>query len=71
MNYIQQEEERGILNETSMTIHKQERGAPDFQTVCGQTYHLEHGQLQMVQVRRATKEFNAETCDRCFGDDPG
>lgn len=71
MENIQQEEVRGILNETSMTIHKHELGGADFQTLCGQTYRLGHGQLQKIQVERATEELNAEKCGRCFEDGRG
>ncbi len=71
MDNIQQEDVRGILNETSMTIHKHEMGAADFQTVCGQTYHVEHGQLRMIRVKQATEEFDADKCGRCFEDGRG
>jgi hypothetical protein len=71
MDNIQQEDVRGILNETSMTIHKHEMGAADFQTVCGQTYHVEHGQLRMIPVTQATEEFDADKCGRCFEDGRG
>jgi len=71
MKDIQQEDVNGILNETSMTIHKHEVGAADFQTLCGQTYHLEHGQLREIQVRQATEKLNADKCGRCFEDGRG
>jgi len=71
MNNIQQEDIRGILNETSMTIHKHEVGTAEFQTACGQTYHLDHGQLQKIEVERATDEFGAEKCGRFFEDGRG
>jgi hypothetical protein len=54
-----------------MTIHKHEMGAADFQTVCGQTYHVEHGQLRMVPVNQATDEHDADKCGRCFEDGRG
>jgi hypothetical protein len=71
MSNIQQEDARGILNETRMTIHKHEMGAEEFQTLCGLTYHLEHGQLQTVQIGRAINEFDAEKCGRCFDEGRG
>lgn len=71
MEGIQRKEVRGVLNKTSMKIHKQEIGSADFQTVCGQTYHAEHGQLRMVQVKQATEESHAEKCVRCFEDGRG
>lgn len=71
MSDTQQEDVRGILNESRMTIHKHEMGAGDFQTLCGLTYHLEHGQLRMIQVKRAIGEFDADKCGRCFDDGRG
>jgi hypothetical protein len=71
MSKTQQEGVRGVLNETSMTIHKNELGAEDFQTPCGKTYNLDHGQLRTIQVKRATEEFDAEKCGRCFEDGRG
>lgn len=71
MSNTRQEDVRGILNETSRTIHKHEMGTEDFQTLCGQTYHLDHGQLRMIQVEQATEKFDAEKCGRCFEDGRG
>jgi hypothetical protein len=71
MTNLQQEDVSGILNETSKTIHKHEGGAAEFQTLCGQTYHLDHGQLRMIQVERASKDFDAEKCGNCFEDGRG
>lgn len=68
MSNTRQENVSGILNETSMTIHKQEMRAEDFQTLGGQTYHLEQGQLQRIQVARASEQLGAEKCGRCFED---
>lgn len=66
MDDSQQEVVRGVLNETSKKIHKHERGAADFQTVCGQIYHVEHGQLRMIQVKQGTEAVDADKCERCF-----
>ncbi len=71
MDSIQQSDARGILNETSMTIHKHEMGAADFQTVCGQTYHVERGQLRVIKVKQAIEEFGAAKCGGCFEDGRG
>jgi hypothetical protein len=71
MSNIQQEDTRGILNETRMTIHKHEMGGEEFQTMCGLTYHLGHGQLQTVRIKRAIREFDAEKCGRCFEEGRG
>lgn len=71
MSNTRQENVSGILNETSMTIHKQEMGAEGFQTLCGQTYHLEQGQLQRIQVVRASEQLGAEKCGRCFEEGRG
>lgn len=71
MSNTQKEDVRGILNEARMTIHQHEMGAADLQTLCGLTYHLEHGQLRMIQVERAISEFDAEKCGRCFEEGRG
>lgn len=71
MGTIQREDARGILNETAMTIHKRETGAEGFQTVCGQTCHLERGQLRKIRVEQATGELDADKCGRCFEDGRG
>lgn len=68
---MQREDVSGILNETSQTIHKQELGTGDFQTLCGQTYHLDHGQVRKIQIEQATKEFDVDKCGRCFEDGRG
>ena len=59
-------EVRGILNETSMPIHGHEIGAAEFRTACGQTYHIKRGRLRKMPVERATEEFGATKCGRCF-----
>lgn len=71
MDDIQQGVVRGVLDETSMKIHKHERGAADFQTVCGQIYHVEHGHLRIIQVTQGTEKFDADKCGRCFDDGRG
>jgi hypothetical protein len=71
MSNTQQEDVRGVLNETSRTIHKHEMGAEDYRTLCGQSYHLDRGQLRMIQVKQATERFDAEKCGRCFEDGRG
>lgn len=54
-----------LLNETTRTVHKQERGAEGLQAVCGATYHLDPGQLQ-TRVGESTTEPDANKCGRCF-----
>jgi hypothetical protein len=71
MENARHEEVPGILNETSMTIHRHEMGAVEFRTACGQTYHVEHGQLREVPVDRATEELGARKCGRCFEEGRG
>lgn len=71
MANIQREDEGGILNETSMTIHKQRMGATDFQTLCGQSYNLDHGQLRAIDVENAIEKLPAEKCGSCFEDGRG
>jgi len=61
----------GVLNKTSMTIHKRETGTEGFKTLCGQSYHLDRGQLQKIRVNEGIEERGAEKCGRCFEDGRG
>lgn len=54
-----------LLNETTRTVHKQERGAASPQAVCGATYHLDPGQLQR-RAEQSPNDFEASKCGRCF-----
>lgn len=71
MSNTQQEDVRGIMNETSKTIHKHEIGVGDYRTLCGQSYHLDREQLQIIQIKQATERFDAEKCGRCFDNGRG
>ncbi len=54
-----------LLNETTRTVHKQERGARSPQAVCGVTYHLDPDQLQ-TRAEESAGDINASKCGRCF-----
>lgn len=71
MASIQHNRRRGVLNETTMTIHKHETGAADSRAVCGHTLHVEQERLRVVGVQRATEELDARKCGQCFEDGRG
>ena len=71
MTTTRNEVERGVLNETTMTIHKHELGGTDLQTVCGHTYHVDPDRLRTILIGRATDEFDASKCGQCFEDGRG
>lgn len=71
MNNIQRKDASGVLNETTMTIHKRKAGAAGLQTLCGQTYHLNHEQLRSIQIKQAAEILNADKCGNCFEDGRG
>ena len=52
------ETKRGVLNETTMTVHRRKPGAADIHTVCGHTYHVERGRLRLVDVAQITEATN-------------
>lgn len=56
----------GVLNETTGTVHRSQVGGPDLQTECGISYHVAPEQLRATTVERATAEFGANRCGRCF-----
>lgn len=60
------EAETGILNETTGTIHKRDRGASAFHSVCGITYDVDPDHLQETSIDRATASLNVNKCGRCF-----
>ena len=62
---------RGVLNETTRTVHKHQIGRSDFQTKCGATAHLSHNQLRLVSVERTVANSNVIKCGRCFDDAGG
>lgn len=60
-----------VLNETTKTVHRHARGNSDLQTVCGLTHHVNPDQLRTTSVKRATTDFDASKCGRCFDDGGG
>lgn len=71
MDSIQQKDVNGVLNETTMTIHKHEIGEADLHTSCGQSYHLNPEKLRNIRIKQATEELNADRCGNCFKDGRG
>jgi len=60
-----------VLNEPERTVHKHETGASEFHTVCGVSYNVDPDQLQRIPLDRATTEYDASKCGRCFEDGSG
>lgn len=61
----------GVLNETTMTVHKHESGKSDFQSACGATADLSHDSLRMVPIGKASSDTTIARCGRCFEDAGG
>ncbi|SEW02302.1 hypothetical protein [Natrinema salifodinae] len=61
---------KGVLDETTNSLHKREPGRSDFQTSCGATAHVAHEHLRLISVDQAL-DGDANRCDRCFTDDDG
>jgi hypothetical protein len=55
-----------ILNETAMTLHKQELGLGEFQTSCGHLNHVGQEKLRIIGVPDVTKKHNTSKCGQCF-----
>lgn len=60
------EADTAILNETTGTVHKRDRGASTFHSVCGITYDVDHGHLSQTSLEEATESLNVTKCGRCF-----
>lgn len=71
MASVQREGVKGVLNETTMTVHKHEMGTAYLQTMCGHTHQVAHEQLRIVGIKRATEELGADKCGQCFEDGKG
>lgn len=71
MGEKQRGREPGILNETTGTVHKRDRGGSSYQSQCGVTYHVDAGRLRATSVERATRSQNVTKCGRCFADGGG
>lgn len=55
-----------ILNETTMTLHKQELGLGEFQTACGHLDHVGQEKLRIIGVPDVTEKDNVSKCGQCF-----
>lgn len=64
-------ERNGVLNETTMTLHKQNPGTDGFQTPCGHVFHVAEERLRVVEIAHVTEEYSASKCGQCFEDGGG
>lgn len=71
MGGVSDDSTNAVLNRTTMKVHKHEKGTETVETRCGATYHLDPEQLLVTSVERATTEFDASKCGRCFEDGGG
>ncbi len=59
-------ERTGILNETTMTLHKQDPGTDGYQTPCGHVSHVAQERLRLVEVAHVTEQYSVSRCGQCF-----
>lgn len=72
MSYPEEAVEDGVLNKTTMTVHRVSPGPTDKNTsACGHTHHVEREQLERVNIDAATKEGSATLCGGCFRGEGG
>lgn len=71
MMTVRNTEKSLILNETTMTIHKQELGVGEFQSSCVRLDHVGREKLRIVGVSSVTGEQNASKCRQCFDEGGG
>lgn len=71
METVQNTEGSLILNETTMTLHKQELGLGEFETPCGHLSHVGQERLRIIGVPEITKEHSMSKCGQCFEDGGG
>ncbi len=64
-------EQSGVLNETTMTLHKQVPGTAGFQTPCGHVTHVTQDRLRIVEVAHVTEQYSTSKCGQCFEDAGG
>ncbi|WP_372480235.1 hypothetical protein ACAH01_03400 [Halomicrobium sp. HM KBTZ05] len=62
---------KGLLNESTATVHKYEPQRGRGVAECGATTTVTHDQLRVLPVERALDERDASKCGRCFGDGGG
>ena len=54
------------MNETTITLHKQELGLGEFQTGCGRLDHVGQEKLRIIGVPDVAKKDNITRCEQCF-----
>lgn len=62
---------KGVLNTSTGTVHKSERGASALHTRCGASYTLPPVQLREVRVEQVTDDHSVDKCGSCFEDAGG
>lgn len=58
----------GVLNTTTLTVHRRESEGSARDTACGATRFVATDRLDPVRVERALEESDAMKCGRCFAD---
>lgn len=71
MGTVKDTEKSGILNETTMTLHRKEMGVGEFQTPCGHLHHVGQEKLRVVEIPSITKNYETGKCGQCFEDGGG
>lgn len=71
MEPIQNTERDGILNETTMTLHRRASGIGEFQTPCGHLYNVAQERLRIVDVPDVADDRETSKCGQCFEDGGG
>jgi hypothetical protein len=60
-----------ILNETTMTIHRQESGVGEYQTSCGHLNHVGRETLRIIDDPAVTEKRITTKCGQCFEEGGG
>lgn len=55
-----------ILNEITMTLHKQELGLGEFQAACRQLDHVGQEKLRIIGVPDRIENHKISKCRQCF-----
>lgn len=62
---------KGVLNESTNTVHKQEIGVSALETPCGITYNVPEDQLRQTAIDDLVTTTTITKCGRCFDDGGG
>ena len=61
----------GVLNETTLTVHRRKAGASGPRSQCGLTYHLSPDKLHVVSIETVSSNADVTKCGCCFEDAGG